>query len=360
MADTNTPLLYDHWYMAGWADEFDEGLHERTLLSRSLVIFRKENGELAAIQNRCAHRSYPLAAAKREGDILQCVYHGAKFDADGNMVAPPPGQPGCPKVKLRSYAMRKRGPIAWIFMGEPELADESMIPASTWLDDPSWVTVRGLLDLEGNWILLAENLMDLTHVPFVHGRTFNYPLEYAETPIKLVRDGDTVSHARHNAPGYHRSCYIRPEMYETIEEAGVSSLSQNTFVSPALCVGKGEIYVEKPEIAGQSMFSWRFCNLMTPVNERLTKYWYTFSRNYDLQDQALTDQTIELFLVGLVEDKVAIENVQRAIDADTTPFREAHFKSDAAGVTMRRIVKCLAERELSRRLSGYTRAAVDD
>jgi len=97
MATIRTPVLHNYWYMAGWADEFNEGLHERVLLKRSIVIYRKNEGDLVAMQNRCAHRSSPLASGIREGDAIRCAYHGVKFDSDGRMLGAPPGQRQCPR-----------------------------------------------------------------------------------------------------------------------------------------------------------------------------------------------------------------------------------------------------------------------
>ena len=68
----NMPLLYNHWYVAGFGEEFGRRPKAKTLLNRSIVFYRTEAGELTAFQNRCLHRSFPLAEASVEGDDLVC------------------------------------------------------------------------------------------------------------------------------------------------------------------------------------------------------------------------------------------------------------------------------------------------
>ncbi len=75
LADIHTPLVFNQWYVAGLAEEFSRELRERFILDRSLVFYRKQDGTPVALQNRCAHRSYPLHASHLEGDNIRCGYH---------------------------------------------------------------------------------------------------------------------------------------------------------------------------------------------------------------------------------------------------------------------------------------------
>ena len=90
VADINTPLLYNFWYVAGFTSDFSRDLVERTFLNRSIVFYRTaKKNELVALQNRCAHRSYPLAKSRLEGDDIRCGYHGAKFNPAGEIIEIP-------------------------------------------------------------------------------------------------------------------------------------------------------------------------------------------------------------------------------------------------------------------------------
>jgi phenylpropionate dioxygenase-like ring-hydroxylating dioxygenase large terminal subunit len=341
MADVHTPLLHDHWYVAGYADEFEGGLHERMFLGKSIVIYRKEDGELVALQNRCAHRSFPLAQGLREGDAIRCRYHGAKYDANGTMIEVP-SMAGCPRVQLRRYPMRIAGPLAWIWMGEA--GAEGELPDTSWLGE-GWTFVTGAYPLKGNWLLMSENLMDLTHIPFLHASTFGFPTGFAQTPIKLEVQGDSLSFHRDNPPNYHRAGFLRPETQDKIEAAGFQARSTVVFVSPALTYGGGTFLLADASKADQPDYRWQVVHFTTPKSQGETHYWYFHARNYALDDAELSEKIRTLVVAGFEEDKVAIEQVQRMHDTDAHAYREVQFKSDAPAVAMRRIVAAMARRE---------------
>ncbi|MEL6985169.1 MAG: Rieske 2Fe-2S domain-containing protein, partial [Actinomycetota bacterium] len=128
------PLLYEHWYVAGTGEEFDRTPKERTILERSLVFYRTVEGRLVAAQNRCLHRSFPLAESRLEGDELVCGYHGIRYDPEGTIVRIP-SQKKCPDRKLRTYPVVEQGPFAFIWMGEGD-PDHAALPDLAFLADP--------------------------------------------------------------------------------------------------------------------------------------------------------------------------------------------------------------------------------
>ena len=99
------PLCYNHWYVAGLAEEFSEEPVAKTLLERSIVFYRTQAGDLVAMQDRCLHRSFPLSKGFREGDNLVCRYHGIRYAPDGNIVRVP-CQDQVPDRKLHAYPVK--------------------------------------------------------------------------------------------------------------------------------------------------------------------------------------------------------------------------------------------------------------
>src|SRR5258708_24884636 len=91
--NSNYPV--DCWYVAATSDEVGSGLFGRKLLDRPVVLYRLESGEVVALEDRCAHRRYPLSKGRLEGDLLVCGYHGLRYDTAGARVgaAPPPHLP---------------------------------------------------------------------------------------------------------------------------------------------------------------------------------------------------------------------------------------------------------------------------
>ena len=97
-------------------------------------------------------------------------------------------------VAVRTYPTADRGPLTWIWMGSPDLADEALIPDTSWLADPAWGTVSGQFRIASDYVAMHENLIDQTHFPFLHPETVGTP-EYARS--KLTASTDSMWVARH-------------------------------------------------------------------------------------------------------------------------------------------------------------------
>ncbi|HEX4043799.1 MAG TPA: Rieske 2Fe-2S domain-containing protein, partial [Xanthobacteraceae bacterium] len=113
-------FLRNAWYVAAWADELDGGrLLPRTIMNEPIVLFRKATGEVAAIEDRCAHRFAPLSMGKIVGgDRIQCPYHGLEFDGTGACVRNPHGTKNIPsRAKVRSYPAVEKHQAVWLWMG---------------------------------------------------------------------------------------------------------------------------------------------------------------------------------------------------------------------------------------------------
>ena len=115
----------------------------RSILGDRVVLFRGTAGMAAALEDRCCHRAAPLSRGKVVGDALQCGYHGLKFDAAGHCTEVPV-QPAIPAgARVRSYPVREKWNVVWIWMGDPARADEAKITPLPWLDDPLWKLTPG-------------------------------------------------------------------------------------------------------------------------------------------------------------------------------------------------------------------------
>ena len=81
------------WYVAAWSDDIADGqVVARTIMGERVALYRKANGDVAAIEDRCAHRFAPLSMGKVvSGDRIQCPYHGLEFDGTGACVYNPHG-----------------------------------------------------------------------------------------------------------------------------------------------------------------------------------------------------------------------------------------------------------------------------
>jgi phenylpropionate dioxygenase-like ring-hydroxylating dioxygenase large terminal subunit len=163
-------FLKNAWYVAGWSDALEPGkLLPRKILGEDVVLFRDSRGRVAAMQDRCPHRFIPLHMGRIVEDTVECCYHGLRFDCSGQCVLNPHGDGKIPAAaKVRTYPVVERHSIVWIWMGDHE-ADPGTIPDYGVLDsDSGYLTTRGAILMQSNYVLMGENLLDLSHVAFLH------------------------------------------------------------------------------------------------------------------------------------------------------------------------------------------------
>jgi phenylpropionate dioxygenase-like ring-hydroxylating dioxygenase large terminal subunit len=162
-------FLSNIWYVAAWADEVAENLLARTILSKHLVLYRKSDGQVVAMDDRCPHRFAPLHMGNRVGDHIECSYHGLRFDCSGRCVFNPHGNGEIPKkAMVQTYPLVERYGLLWIWMGDKDRADQALIPEFSFLTDPTFQNVKGYTLAEGHYELMTDNIMDLGHIEFLH------------------------------------------------------------------------------------------------------------------------------------------------------------------------------------------------
>lgn len=162
------PYLRNCWYVAMWAAELGEPPLARFYLGEPVALFRDSAGVAHAIEGRCPHRFAALGHGRVVGDALECPYHGLRFDGSGACVFHPQAGAKVPDRQVRSYPLVERHALLWIWMGDADKADADLIPDFGWLDDGHWDVVRGSTRAEGHYELYSDNILDLTHVNFVH------------------------------------------------------------------------------------------------------------------------------------------------------------------------------------------------
>ena len=128
-------IMRRHWIAACLSEEVAEpdGTPLRVkLLGESLVVFRDSKGRLGVLDEFCSHRRASLVYARNEECGLRCLYHGWKFDVDGNVVemASEPAESNIPqRVKHKAYPAREGGGFVWCYMGPADEMPEFEAPA---------------------------------------------------------------------------------------------------------------------------------------------------------------------------------------------------------------------------------------
>lgn len=155
------------------------------------MIFRKEDGTAVALEDRRAHRRRPLTAGRLVGDTLVCGYHGLEYDCSGACTKVP-GQIVPRGTRVTAYPCVERDRFVYVWMGDPRRADPAKIISFASMADPAWSITKVRLGVQANYLLIVDNLLDLSHVAFVHDSTIgNAPVAEAAAVI-TTRRGDAV------------------------------------------------------------------------------------------------------------------------------------------------------------------------
>lgn len=342
LADIYTPLLYQHWYVAAKKTEITRQLSSRYILERNILFYRKQDGAPVALQNRCAHRSFPLSESILQGDDIICGYHGIRYNSKG-IIVDVPCQKTCPNnTGVRAYPLKEAGPLVWIWMGDPDKADEGLIPDVSFLDSPEWAYASGQYKVDGSYLLMHENLCDLTHFAYLHGSSFTFTRKHAELPVEVEKQGKQIRYFR---KGQVSDAKVFFPPYYQMDKREADTISGGSFISPALSMGWRETELTDLIENEPRVLKTFVPHFLTPETKRSCHYFWFFARNYALNDQMFGDSFQATITRGFNEDMFAVREMQHMLENDRHDFREIHIAGDQPGNIMRRVLKQYADAE---------------
>jgi phenylpropionate dioxygenase-like ring-hydroxylating dioxygenase large terminal subunit len=188
-------FLRNAWYPALWGDALRRGqTFARRILNEPLVFFRAFNGKPSVLVDACPHRFAPLHMGRvLPNGTLQCAYHGLEFDGSGACVRNPQGNGRVPHgARVKSYTVAERHHMLWVWMGESP-ANEAMIPDFGVIErgDPVLSTALDHIVVDANYLLIVDNLLDLTHLNYLH-KGFLSAEDPASIKITPKRQGSSI------------------------------------------------------------------------------------------------------------------------------------------------------------------------
>lgn len=333
---STNPIVMNGWYIGAWSDEVGRTLMQRWICGQPVCFYRLSDGSVNAIEDRCPHRRYPLSLGILDDDVITCNYHGYRIDSAGLCVGVAE-QPDVPKAAVHRFPVVERHGIVWIWPGDPDLADPQTIPDASWLTDPGWTHVHGVVPLKARQVLLVENLLDLTHETFLHPSTIGNAA-VAATPIEVVSEGHTVSFVRHmigiEAPPFYRS-----SMGVTSD---IDRWQDGDFYAPGIFILNIRIAptgTEEPE-----GFHMKVIYGMTPATGCETHDFFALARDYKIDDAELSEFQLRQQLGVMKEDVDALE-IQELMVATDPGMVESSIRSDVAGIRGRRLLERMAKAE---------------
>jgi phenylpropionate dioxygenase-like ring-hydroxylating dioxygenase large terminal subunit len=339
------PFLRNQWYTAATSAELGETPLARTICNEPMVLYRGADGTVAALTDRCPHRKAPLSAGEVVGNDIQCGYHGIRFAPDGACTHVPGNALVGRNFRAKNYAVREMHGLVFVWLGEAALADPALIPDFSENVKPGWTGVHGTLYVRGNYQLLIDNILDLTHVVFVHKTTLAGG-GVAETPLEVEIDGDVVRAQRlmrnvDTAPIYRTALGLegkidrwqflefRPPIYARITLGAREAGSEVPFGTPTHVV----------------------LNSFTPETERTTHYFWSTVRPWGLDDDKVSKIYKDMTDLAFAEDARIVEGQQQLIDSDPTEAPLVSLAFDRAGLGARRIIRRKLDEEAAAQAS---------
>lgn len=185
-------FLRQAWYAAAFSEELSRKLLPVSMLSERLVVYRRADGTPVALEDSCAHRRLPLSMGRLEGDSLRCLYHGIVYDPSGRCLQIP-GEKRVPAgAGVRAYPAIERHGFVWIWMGDPKKADAGLIPDFETAGDPRLETANLHLRIKAFYQLHLDNLLDLSHIGYVHATTTGNPAVVEEGEVETRCEDQTI------------------------------------------------------------------------------------------------------------------------------------------------------------------------
>ena len=318
-------FLKSAWYVAAWDHEVTgDKPFGRILINEPVVLYRTGAGKVVALEDRCCHRHYPLHKGKLVDDCIQCYYHGFTYDETGRCVRVP-SQPKVPEgARVRSYPVVERYGWVWVWMGDPAQADEALITDFHWLRDPGWRAKGAVFHVKSGYELIIENLLDLTHLSFVHQSTIgNYATaEKAEQATHRAERDVTVSRWMIDAPA--PPTYVRAGGFKgNVDRWQFIQFTPPCFVRldvGALETGRGAAQRKTHAFAAEGAMGggieMRNLNAITPETGKTCHYFWAQAHNFLLDRPEVTEMLFEQIKEAFTQDVEVFENQQRWIDLD--------------------------------------------
>ncbi|MGI9204744.1 MAG: Rieske 2Fe-2S domain-containing protein [Woeseiaceae bacterium] len=336
-------FLRNAWYVAGLRADITRELAPLTILGERIVFYRKHDGTPVALEDACPHRKLPLSKGRLREDAVECGYHGLKFDCTGKCIAAPTQKLIPASAQVKSFPCTDQYGLVWIWMGEPGQADTSLIPSIENYDNPTWkITSGDAMDCACDYLHLVDNLLDPSHVAWVHASSFAAAgTEDTDITMQISDDGVIASRwiLDQEPPPFYADLVKTNGSVDRFQYYEVQFPSCAINKSIYTAAGKGGSNYA-PDDRDYLMVSYNF---LTPVDEDNTRYYWLQHRNTDPHDDEITKKIAAGARTAFEEDREILEAVHEGLKNASTP--NITLGVDAAAVQFRRALHKKIEAE---------------
>jgi vanillate O-demethylase monooxygenase subunit len=337
----------NQWWVAATSEEITREPKQRWLLDLPVVMYRKQVGTVVALDDRCPHRWAPLSRGWLEDDDIVCGYHGLQFCANGTCVKVPTQAAVPGRARVHAYPIIERAPLVWIWTGDPALAANAPAPPDiAWLTADGWAGSHGYMEAAANYMLLKENVLDLTHFGYVHRKTFKI-LDWNRAPSVTVEDGQ-VEFRLEFPPSRLAPLFAEVTGFG---ERPIARSNWGRSLSPALHHAGQDFVDPNPSAGARERVAFRVLHATTPISPSRLHYFWFFAFDMPLSPEVI-EKIRQTTIVGFKEDEDMITAVQEMMERDPrgTQYPEILLATDRSAVQARRLLQArLADERASTR-----------
>jgi phenylpropionate dioxygenase-like ring-hydroxylating dioxygenase large terminal subunit len=333
------PYPTHSWYVVATSDEVTGTPLGRRALDTALVLYRTSDGAAVALEDRDAHRPYPLSLGTVADDLIVSAYSGFAYAADGRCVRVPTQAEVPYGARVRAFPVAELDGLVWAWFAEPGLAELHHPPRAPWLLDEQWATFGGAWTTEADFALLHENFADITHVAVVDP-AISPPALAAEVapPLQVQLTETTVSFYRDWPPAAMPAWQVAVTGHSAAE--AYPQREQGAFLSPGLWTDRWDVLI--PESDGGTQ-TFRFTHAVTPVDPGTTRHIWRVSRNF-APGEAVTAAFRPIFESYYRRVQEILQTMQQVIDTDGYGD-EVSVAADVAALQVRKILRRLVADE---------------
>lgn len=303
------------WYCAGWDYMITQGKNSivaRKLAGERVVLYRKPNGEVVAMEDRCPHRQAALSLGAKEGDHLRCMYHGMKFSPEGKCVEIP-GQDTIPeRACVRTMPVVEKDNWVWVWMGELSKADPALIPFAIGPSDPEWSIKTSHMHVEANHRLEIANLADLTHLAWVHQKSLGgadrdtrEQYTHIKPKFTVLPRGVRTQYIVRGVPAPHFLTHLFPEGAKFDLDFDIMHTLPCTWVLHFQAFTQGTA-TEGPS-NGEPVADTYTCQAVVPNDEDSVEYYFSWGSKKVFEFPGLSDLLRDVLDVAFLEDRHVLE-----------------------------------------------------
>lgn len=340
--NVDRPFIRNAWYPAAFSGEVGRTLKQRTIMDEPILLYRTQAGVAQAMWGLCPHRNYPLVEGRLVGDELQCSYHGYRFAIDGSCTRIP-GQATVPsRFSQRVYPCIEKAGLVWVWMGRAEQADASLLPPLHKVggDQAGWISVPNELTIiPARWSLMIDNLMDLSHIGFLHLKTIEAEAAGEASPSMSSENRFLVSRRLTND-----DTAKMPYRLRAIEDPGrkVEAEVGTEFFTPAFLVTYMKFFdAQTGDELGRS-FHYQG---VTPETANTTLGFSLLVRNFQIESRDFDNWLKKAVSDTRAEDAAALSLVEKYAERYADAKRELSGINDVAAIRVRRHLAQLLEAE---------------